>query len=502
MRAQNSSDLSGRSQPSFFFYDLETSGLSARRDRIMQFAGIRVDLDLNPLDQEVNLLIKMTDDILPAPAALMVTKITPQQTVADGITEAEFCQIFTKEISTPGTILVGYNNVRFDDEFIRHALWRNFRDPYQWSWADGRSRWDLLDVVRLTRALRPDGINWPTVDGKASNRLELLTKENHLPHLHAHDALSDVEATINVAKMLKTQQPKLFDYLFKMRAKTAVADLVGSGQPFIYASGRYSADFDKTTAAVFFSTTRSGGLVWDLRADPANFSALIENEILANLTADWATRTADGFKALPVKEICFNKCPAVAPLGTLDAAAAKRLKLDVKIVEKNWHALKHSRDLADKIAAAWNRRPAFKKSTDVDAQLYDSFAPDADKAKIRAVAAAEPDALADFHPDFTDARLPELLLRYKARNFPKTLSNVEAKQWESWRQQKVAASLPDFAKNWTWLKAIKDGQTLDLKSDKEKSQFASLKRRTPPAKIDDYVLEELKLWAESIAPDE
>ena len=156
----------------FFFYDLETSGLNAREDRVMQFAGQRTDMELNPIGEPVNILVKMTEDALPSPGAIMVTKITPQDTLRDGITEAEFVKFVTEEVFVPNTIAVGYNTVRFDDEFMRATLWRNFYDPYEWEWKDGRSRWDILDVVRLTRALRPEGINWPfREDGAPTNRL-------------------------------------------------------------------------------------------------------------------------------------------------------------------------------------------------------------------------------------------------------------------------------------------------------------------------------------------
>ncbi len=173
----------------FFFYDLETSGLDPRQDRIMQFAGRRTDLDLNPIGDPVNLLVKLGEDTLPSPYAIMVTKITPQSTTLDGLTEAEFCKYVSEEIFTENTIAIGYNSVRFDDEFMRHTFWRNFYDAYEWQWRDGRSRWDMLDVVRLTRALRPEGINWPvTEDGHATNRLELITKLNGISHEAAHDA--------------------------------------------------------------------------------------------------------------------------------------------------------------------------------------------------------------------------------------------------------------------------------------------------------------------------
>ncbi|MBQ3348427.1 exodeoxyribonuclease I, partial [Candidatus Saccharibacteria bacterium] len=221
----------------FFFYDLETSGLKAREDRIMQFAGQKTDMELNPIGEPVNILVKMTDDALPSPGAISVTGITPQMTLMDGISEAEFCRYVVEEVFVPNTIVLGYNTVRFDDEFMRATLWRNFYDAYEWEWKDNRSRWDMLDVVRLVRALRPEGINWPVTDeGKATNRLELLTKCNGLSHEHAHDALSDVYATIAVAKMIREKQPRKFEYLFKMRNKNEVQKLVKleNPQPCVY----------------------------------------------------------------------------------------------------------------------------------------------------------------------------------------------------------------------------------------------------------------------------
>ena len=107
---------------SFFFYDLETSGFNPRSARIMQFAGQRTDMDLKPIGEPVNCLIKLTPDVLPGPDAILVTGITPQKTLADGMTEAEFLRIFYEDVVKPDTIFTGFNNVRFDDEFMRFLL--------------------------------------------------------------------------------------------------------------------------------------------------------------------------------------------------------------------------------------------------------------------------------------------------------------------------------------------------------------------------------------------
>ena len=300
----------------FFFYDLETSGLNPRQDRIMQFAGQRTTLDFEPIGEPYNILVKLNDDTLPSPDALMVTGITPQQTQAEGYTEAEFARILVNEVFTEDTIVVGFNNIRFDDEFIRALFWRTFNDPYEWAWRDGRSRWDMLDVVRMTRALRPAGIEWPIVDGKETNRLELLTKLNGIDHFKAHDALSDVEALIAVTKLIKEKQPQLYQHLFKYKDKRHVAELVNLDDktPFVYVSGRYEAQYHKGTVAFPLTTGRNGAVVvYDLRYDPTPFIDKTPKELAAMLFAGWQERQADDFVRVPVKELQLNRAPAVAP---------------------------------------------------------------------------------------------------------------------------------------------------------------------------------------------
>ena len=462
----------------FFFYDLETSGLSPRFARIMQFAGIRTDMDLNQIGEPINIMVKLSDDILPDPGAVMVTGITPQATLADGYTEPEFCKLLMDEVFTPDTITVGFNSVRFDDEFIRHAFWRNFYDPYEWAWSEGRSRWDMLDVVRMTRALRPDGIKWPVDEnGKAVNKLELIAKENDLVHEKAHDALSDVEALIGVAKLIKSKQGKLFDYLLSMRDKKEVAKLVNleSPHPFVYASGRYDAQFEKTTAAFPIAPgTKPGSvLVYDLRYDPAPFLNASPAALASIIFADRETRQRDDYQRLPVKELSYNKCPAVAPMGVLDDASQKRLSLDPAVIQKHIAVLAANPGFAGAVREAFEMREPFAPSTDVEAQLYDGFINDKDKGRMAAVRAATADELADFHPSFADERLAELLFRYKARSFPASLSEEEMVRWEAYRSDKLKTQLP------TYLEQLK--------------KMASYSRDT-------YLLEELQLWAESIMP--
>lgn len=462
----------------FFFYDLETSGLNPRFSRIMQFAGIRTDMDLKPIGDPINVFVKLSDDVLPDPGAVMVTGITPQQTLTDGLSEPDFCTMLMNDVFTADTITVGFNSVRFDDEFIRHTLWRNFYDPYEWAWSEGRSRWDMLDVVRMTRALRPDGIKWPIdASGKAVNKLELIAKENGLLHTKAHDALSDVEALIGIAKLIRDKHTKLFDYLLTMRDKKAVAKLVNleNPEPFVYASGRYDAQFEKATVAFPIAPGAKPGsvLVYDLRHDPTPFLTASPTALASIIFADRQAREDASFHRLPVKELSYNKCPAVAPMGVLDADSQKRLSLSLETIQKHMKILIAQPTFGGAVREAFEMREPFQPSSDVEAQLYDGFINDKDKGRMAAVRSAGADELADFNPSFADDRLPELLFRYKARSFPTSLSEDEMKRWESFRAEKLKTQLPMYLE--------------------QLQKLATYSRDT-------YLLEELQLWAESIVP--
>ena len=437
-------------------------------------------MNLEPIGEPYNLLVTLNDDTLPSPDALMVTGITPQKTVEEGYTEAQFARMLSEEIFMPETVAVGFNNIRFDDEFIRHLLWRNFHDPYEWSWKDGRSRWDLLDVVRLTRALRPEGINWSLDDkGEPSNRLELITSANGIAHENAHDALADVTALIAVTKLIKQKQPQLYDYLLKMRDKKVVQQLVNvdDKKPFVYASGRYDKEFAKTTVAFPLTTSRNGGVVvYDLRYDPTPFVELSTEELSKKIFASREERQAEDFVKLPVKELQYNRCPAVAPLGVLEQGDGwQKISLDLKTVQKHQNILLNHPDFAEKLRTIFENKPAFKKLPDPEAQLYDGFLNDRDRIRVEAVRNADERELVDFHPEFQDERLAPLLLHYKARNFPRSLSEDDLAQWETWRAQRLQAQLPGF--------------------------MASLQRLAPTATDEQqFILQELQLWAESVLP--
>jgi exodeoxyribonuclease I len=475
---------------SFFWYDLETSGINPRDARIMQFAGQRTDMDLRPVGEPVNMLVRMTEDTLPEPDAVLLTGITPQMTIADGVREAEFLRTFNDDVATPGTIFVGYNSVHFDDEFMRFAQYRNFYDPYEWQWQDGRSRWDLLNVIRMTRALRPDGITWPVdVDGKPTNRLELLTVQNGLDHANAHDALGDVQALITLARLLRNKQVKLFEYLLQMRDKKKVAELVAAGEPFVHTSGSYSSAFEKTTVALMVGETaqKQSVLVYDLRYDPLAYKDMSAKE-LADL---WRYKKDPAAERLPVTVLAYNRCPAVAPLGVLDAPSRERLQLDLAVLRQHRKALAQMPTFAETLRDAQQlidkerQVSAFHDDElSVDARLYEGFFGEHDRQLLSVVRVAAPEELGTLNLSFDDERLAALLPLYAARNFPKALSTEQRVAWESFCKQRL----------------MQGGQQSRIAH--YLSRLQDIAQRKHLTSQQQYLLEELRLYGESIVPNE
>lgn len=454
----------------------------------MQFAGQRTDMNLKPIEEPDNLLIQLSDDVLPEPDAILVTGITPQATRADGVTEAEFLRHFHDKVAQPDTIFVGFNSVRFDDEFMRFMHYRNFYDAYEWSWRDGRSRWDILDVVRMTRALRPDGIEWPyDSNGKPTNRLELLTSLNKLDHANAHDALSDVLATIAVARLVHNKQQRLFDYLLSMRDKRKVKELVEAGEPFVYTSGKYPSIYQKTTVAIRLGDHpgKQGSLVYDLRNDPKEIAHMSP----ADLALAWRARPEDETKRFPVKTLQYNRCPGVAPMGVIaDASVQERLQIDLQQLERHRQALKQYPDLLKNLSAALEimdtqRQAEFiSDSKDVDGQLYDGFFGDEDRTAMSVVRAADENEIRTIDLEFKDPRLTALLPLYKARNFLHTLSQEEREAWEQHRYQ-----------------ALMSGGEQSRVS-KFFKRLGELAARTNLTQEQQYLIQELQLYGESILP--
>ncbi|MBY6033645.1 exodeoxyribonuclease I [Marinobacter daepoensis] len=477
---------------SFYWHDYETFGVDPVHDRPSQFAGVRTDADFNVIEDPLVIYCKPADDYLPSPEACLITGITPQKALEDGFPEAEFIAQINEAFSQPGTCVVGYNSLRFDDEVTRHTLYRNLRDPYAREWQNGNSRWDIIDMVRLTYALRPDGINWPKKDdGSPSFRLEELTVANDIAHESAHDAMSDVLATIAVAKMIKEKQPKLFEFVLNNKDKHSARQMLDTGtmKPVFHISAKYPAARGCCALVAPLAESLSNKnqvIVYDLREDPTELINASVEEIRERVFTSQA-ELGEGISRFPLKGVQLNKCPMLAPaamLSTLSPERLSELELNGEVLRANLAKLRRAPELSARIAQAFEQDFQGSDLTDPDEQLYaGGFISKTDREKLNWLLTQPVAALGEEELRFDDERLPEMLFRYRARNYPDTLLGEEMERWEQFRAERL-------------MQPKQGWRSLELYG-RELQRLASAPELTPKKQ---QILEDLHLYGESLVP--
>lgn len=426
----------------FLWYDLETFGRDCRTSRISQFAGIRTDMALNPVAEPLSFYCRPSDDFLPEPEAALITGITPQFASQHGLCEAEFMDRVHEQLSEPGTCALGYNSIRFDDEFIRFSLYRNFYDAYEREYAGGNSRWDLLDVMRMMYAVCPDALQWPLRDdGQPSFKLEHLAKANGCFEGEAHEALSDVRSLINIARKVRAAAPKLWQHCLDLRDKSKVAGKLAlhKNQRILHVSGQFPAAQACTGLMLPLMPhplIKTRTLSVELRPEALKLIDYTAEQIERNIFTK-TSQMPEGETRIGLKEIHHNRCPI---LFEPDDAKALGLKLDMAHLgidiqqAKEIHAQLNAsaESIMHKLAKVFAKQRDFDNS-DPDGALYSGFFDKADKTKFSKARSSKGQA----ELVFNDARLSELYFRYKARNWPESLDAREQMLWRKYRMARL-----------------------------------------------------------------
>ena len=436
-------------QLTFYWHDYETWGVNPQLDRPSQFAGLRTDLELEPCARPLRLYCQPSQEFLPQPMAVLVTGITPQYALQNGTIEAEFANRIAAEFSQANTVTVGYNNIQFDDEVTRYLFYRNFHDPYAHTWQNGNSRWDLINLVRACYALRPEGIQWPQHDdGRVSLKLEDLTRANGIDHGQAHDAMADVYATIAIAKLIKTKQPRLFDFAFQHRGKAALKKLIAeaeqSAQPLLHVHGFYGADNGYTSFIMPLDEhpDQPNQLIyWDLRCDPRAFLEATAETMRERRFMPKQERLEQQLEAFGGKVLALNKCPFLAPIKVLTEKRASELDISVPELIERYQWLRQQPEFRQRVIDVISEQRDYQPHPslqDPDFELYSgAFFSDHDRQAMTMIRATPPEQLAGLSLQFEDERIPEMLFRYRARNYPATLSANELARWRGFLQQRL-----------------------------------------------------------------
>ena len=422
----------------FLFHDYETWGVDPRFDFPCQFAAIRTNENLEMIGKPISYYCQIPNDYLPHPEACLVTGITPQQSLRDGLIEAEFAAKINQLMSQANTCSLGYNSIKFDDEVSRHLFYRNFFDPYEREYTNQNSRWDLIDLARACYSLRPDGLVWPKKEnGTPSFKLEEISKANGIEHQDAHDAISDVKATIEFAKKLKNAQPKLFNYYFGLRKKHQVNTLINFNlkTPLVYISGTISANYACTTLVLPICPhpiNKNAAVCLDLRTDPSEIFDLDADSVKARLYD-----SSIPFEQRPgIKVIQLNKSPFLVSSKAMTDEIAQRCKLDLGSCREHLRMIQNrsvtESNLASKLSSIYasNKLP---EPGDIDGCLYTrGLLNSADKLMMDRVRNCKPESLVTIENELS-VQMRTQLFRYRSRNFPSTLDADEIERWQRHR---------------------------------------------------------------------
>jgi len=404
----------------YLFYDTETTGLSRCFDQVVQFAAIRTDARFRELERQ-ELLIRLRPDVVPAPRAFLTHRI-PLQRCQQGVTESEGIATIHRLLNEPGTTSLGYNTLGFDDELLRFSFYRNLLNPYSHQHANGCGRMDLYPMTVAYYLFDKSDLTWPQSNDTASFKLEALSLANHLAEGQAHDAMTDVEATLELARRLAKEQP-VWHYLAGYSSRQQSAQRISklppwpSGAPSDHGADRLGLLIDGRFGAAANFITPVLGLGrhhhyrnqtrW-LRLDQPELTAATVESIADSA---WVVTIKPGEPGLLLPWLGRYQHLLTEPRTTLCQQNLARLAAEPGLLQAiRQHNLEFT----------WPDIPGL----DLDAALYQAgFFSDQELtlgAELRAAPAAEKSAIAAQFPTPNSRLLAQLLV---ARNYPEVASS-------------------------------------------------------------------------------
>ena len=421
---------------SYLWHDYETWGVNPKRDQTSQYAAIRTDRDLNYIDVPTNIYCKPSPNRLPNPIAVAVTKLSPLYCEEHGLPEYEFFSHVREEMTVPGTCQVAYNGINFDREVTRFGFYRNLFSPYEHEFANDNSVWDIVMLGAMIRAIRPDGINWPTNnEGRPSIKLEHLAPANNITQENAHCAQDDVKATVEWARLLKKSQPQTWDFLFKYKHKKQLKKYIQLGKPYILTNMGFGLEYQYTAPIVplFYLRNEPDSLICiNLREDSEWIKKEDSSELRRLLYSTKAELEESGKRRPPLVKIKLAKCPAIAPIKVVNSESiANRVKIDVDDASRKASSTFRDKALITKVEDIYSIDASYEPITLVEEQLYGfNFFDKADNIRIKEIHSNGIQFGLSKIIEWKDERINKLLFRIIAKSFPHQLSDEHLKSWK------------------------------------------------------------------------
>ncbi|SHH63400.1 exodeoxyribonuclease I [Ferrimonas marina] len=468
----------------YIWYDFEASTTEVDGIGVTQVALIVTDGNLNEIER-FEMKCRLGDDIIPHPGAVLVTGHTPQS-LAEFPSDYEVAEK-TRELllKYDGACLAGYNSSNFDDEVMRRWMYRNLMPPYDHEWKMGRSRLDLLPVLRMVHALAPGVFKWPTKevenpDGTigegVSFKLDQLSGLNGIEHENAHDALADVECLIKISQMIRERVPLVWEAALKCRDWAYNNTIIDGGKPFLMTSPY----LNKTNYFGLFMNVASSGkkerYVYNLMVDPAQFDGLSEQEIV-DLIYSKKEDMPEGIERPGLTKVKTNGVPQVFPTRlptgemVLSPETMSHCSLDGQAIRANAKALMERRKTWERVVTLLMAKEFDPKPDWPDYDLYSGGFLSRDETHRIEQALSRPIeervAFAEL-----DTRVGRIVFLQIGRADPDLFNEEQREQWDRFVREKLSGS--DKYPGYTIDQCVQDIAQIKRERDLTEQQVAQL----------------------------
>ena len=440
--------------PTFFWYDYETTDLDWYRARPVQVAGIRTDESLEREGKLGELYCQPAPDHLPRIGSVLTHRVSPVHARDRGIREFEFAKKVHKQLHAEGTCTVGFNATTFDHRITHHLFFRNLFDPYRWHWKDSStSKWDIIELCRAAYALRRDILLWPYDDeGYAAFKLHKLALENSIRSEYSHRAVSgqdphsaadDVRLTLDLARLLKGASKNLWDY---SRSCQSVEHVVRSIRTtFLIVNTTVLRQRGAATIAGFLGqdpNDKNRNYAFDLSYNPAEFFDANAESLLTYKPKSSADNR-DPRRHVPILRFRANASPYVMEFDLSNPMSEARQGLldglqlaPLDELQRRFSALDSNTKFKTRVVEL--NKPSYPERACPEENLYGLDVDRSDRAQLTRIrkSIGRPNWWKN-ERHFRAKWLPGMVLRFRARNFPETLSDKEAEDWRDYCRQRL-----------------------------------------------------------------
>ena len=485
----------------FVFYDTETTGLNVAFDQILQLAMIKTDPSFSEDDpgvETVNLRIRRARHIVPSPTAMLTTRLSGADVELGKPFRAAMREAHDLIRHWAPAVLIGYNNVRFDEEILRHNLFSALLPPFV-TQTGGSTRADLMHIAHAVSVVEPGAIVVPRdAEGRPSYRLGPLARANGVlfDEAQAHDALADVRATMSLARLLRDRAPKTFAWALGLADRDHARELLLAPPGALLLRMVGGAPFVRPLVVVSgVQDDRSAYLCVDVSVDPALYLGLDAGELVALIDTPHS----------PIVKVRANTHPVMWPLKpgapevdrllpfvrdravSQPATDAVGRPLDPQEIDRRvslvLDAVEFSvaaRAAAEAIRAARPPRPY------VEQQLYESFPDRLDYQIADEFLRTDPAGRLKAYALLRDTRLREFAARILGDETPEELVPSERARLDAWRRDRIhgpsTSPWRTIAEAREELISLRAAHPTDLlRLDDIEAYLASIAESAPPA---------------------